>query len=81
MRLRAVASSAFHFFYHIHKAKPKNFEADARAERGGEVTDQYASHQKAILYLLTVANVVNTEEYFPAMPQLPLDYERGEPAP
>ena len=67
-----------HFLYHIHKAKPENIEAGERAERGGEETDRYASHQQAIRYLLNVADVLNAEEYFPAI-QLPLDFERGEP--
>ena len=67
-----------HFLYHIHKAKPENIEAGARAERGGEETDRYASYQQAIRYLLNVANALNAEEYFPAM-QLPLEFERGGP--
>lgn len=69
-----------HFLYHVHKAKPENIEAGIRAERGGEVTDRYASHQQAIRYLLMITNVLNAEEYFPAM-QLPLDFEREEPRP
>lgn len=69
-----------HFLYHVHKARPENIEAGIRAERGGEVTDRYASHQQAIRYLLMIANVLNAEEYFPAI-QLPLDFERGEPRP
>ena len=70
-----------HFLYHIHSAKPENIEAGLRAERGGEATDAYASYTQALLYFLKRINVLNVEDFFPGLSQLPFNYEREEPEP
>jgi len=69
-----------HFHYHIHKAKSQNLASGLRAERGGEVTDTYASYDQALHHFLRVIHAVNAEEYFPGLqaPLLPFPEKEGE---
>lgn len=55
----------WHFYYHLHKAKPANLQAGARAERGGELTKEYASFEDALPYFLKLINVQEYRKYFP----------------
>ncbi|MCX6640793.1 MAG: hypothetical protein NTW14_09975 [bacterium] len=61
-----------HFVYHIHQAKPENIINGVRAERGGEGTDNFASFEEALNFILKYANITNALEYFPDVYQTQL---------
>ncbi len=61
-----------HHGYHIHMARPENIEAGFRAERGAEVTKEYASYQEALCHFVRLCNIDEAVKHFPELEQLPL---------
>jgi hypothetical protein len=58
-----------HFGYHIHRAKVVNLQKGLRAERGGELTDEYVSFEEALRYFLSATGIQWTDEHFPGLRQ------------
>ncbi len=68
-----------HFGYHIHRARAENIEAGFRAERGAEVTKEYASYQEALQHFVRLCHIEEAAKYFPEIERPFLDFERPEP--
>jgi hypothetical protein len=68
-----------HFRYHIHLARAENIEAGFRAERGAEVTKEYASYQEALRYFVRRCQIGEAGKYFPELEHPHFDFERLEP--
>lgn len=67
-----------HSEHHIHVAKAENIEAGFEPEKGGMITEQYATFEDALGFFLGKCNIVNAADHFPNAIQMKL-FNDAEP--
>jgi hypothetical protein len=58
--------------FHIHQATEEAIAADLAPEQYAELTTEYASYQQGLAHLVKIANITDTEKYFPDLGQTSL---------
>ncbi|MBU0517541.1 hypothetical protein KKA00_02920 [bacterium] len=65
-----------HSLFHEHKAKPENIEAGLRAEKGGFITEGFASYEQALPVFMKRIGLRENEKHFPGQESLNFPVEK-----